>query len=149
MLLGDVEGDAFHVKDAFELPVEATETRVNAMGEAYEYIVQYLDSIHLAGIKHQVVGWFHSHPGYGCFLSRIDIGTQSQNQQFQDPFVAIVVDPLKTTEKNKVEIGAFRTTSSTDYYELEVSYFSNPLDSSLISVLDSESWPRTLAQSLV
>jgi hypothetical protein len=22
------------------------------------------------------VGWYHSHPGYGCWLSGIDVGTQ-------------------------------------------------------------------------
>lgn len=38
-----------------------------------------------------VIGWYHSHPGYGCWLSGIDVDTQMQNQQYQDPFVAIVV----------------------------------------------------------
>jgi len=37
------------------------------------------------------VGWYHSHPGYGCWLSGIDVNTQMTNQSFQDPFVAIVV----------------------------------------------------------
>ncbi|KAL3067921.1 hypothetical protein niasHS_015750 [Heterodera schachtii] len=30
-----------------------------------------------------VVGWYYSHPGYGCWLSGIDVNTQSINQQFQ------------------------------------------------------------------
>jgi COP9 signalosome complex subunit 5 len=38
-----------------------------------------------------VVGWYHSHPGYGCWLSGIDVATERQNQQLQDPFVAVVV----------------------------------------------------------
>ena len=37
------------------------------------------------------IGWYHSHPGYGCWLSGIDVNTQMQNQKFQDPFVAVVV----------------------------------------------------------
>lgn len=37
------------------------------------------------------IGWYHSHPGYGCWLSGIDVSTQMLNQQFQEPFVAIVV----------------------------------------------------------
>ena len=37
------------------------------------------------------MGWYHSHPGYGCWLSGIDVNTQLTNQQFQDPFVAVVV----------------------------------------------------------
>ena len=43
------------------------------------------------GRPENVIGWYHSHPGYGCWLSGIDVDTQMQNQQYQDPFVAIVV----------------------------------------------------------
>ena len=40
------------------------------------------------------VGWWHSHPGFGCFLSHIDIATQ--NGIFYQPYhVALVVDPLR------------------------------------------------------
>ena len=41
-----------------------------------------------------VIGWYHSHPGYGCWLSGIDVGTQMLNQQYQEPWVAIVVSML-------------------------------------------------------
>jgi proteasome lid subunit RPN8/RPN11 len=40
-----------------------------------------------------IVGWAHSHPGYGCFLSNTDLGTQgffSENFHF-----ALVADPTK------------------------------------------------------
>lgn len=40
------------------------------------------------------IGWYHSHPGYGCWLSGIDVNTQMTNQKFQDPFVAVVVRVL-------------------------------------------------------
>jgi len=46
------------------------------------------------GRLENAVGWYHSHPGYGCWLSGIDVGTQMLNQQFQEPFVAIVVSLL-------------------------------------------------------
>ena len=29
-----------------------------------------------AGRAENIVGWYHSHPGYGCWLSGIDVGTQ-------------------------------------------------------------------------
>ena len=112
------------------------------------------------------MGWYHSHPGYGCWLSGgrrrqppgcewrpagraprlhpasamraragdnsheqlirkarqnsaphffplhldtgIDCSTQMLNQQFQEPFLAIVVDPVRTMASGKVEVGAFR-----------------------------------------
>lgn len=27
-----------------------------------------------------VVGWYHSHPGFGCWLSSVDINTQQVKQ---------------------------------------------------------------------
>jgi COP9 signalosome complex subunit 5 len=48
------------------------------------------------GRKENIVGWYHSHPGYGCWLSGIDVGTQMSGQQGQEPWLAIVVDPLRT-----------------------------------------------------
>ena len=61
------------------------------------------------GRLENMVGWYHSHPGYGCWLSGIDVGTQMTQQQYTDPFLAIVVDPHRTIAAGKVEIGAFRT----------------------------------------
>ena len=45
------------------------------------------------GRLENAIGWYHSHPGYGCWLSGIDVSTQMVNQQYQEPFVAIVVSP--------------------------------------------------------
>ena len=43
-LQGKVLGDTFIVLDAFALPVEGTETRVNAQAEAYEYMIDFAES---------------------------------------------------------------------------------------------------------
>lgn len=43
------------------------------------------------GALGHILGWYHSHPGYGCWLSGIDVTTQATHQQFEDPFVAVVV----------------------------------------------------------
>lgn len=109
MMQGKVVGTSLVVVDSFALPVQGTETRVNAANEANEYMVQYMESsnrvrrhftflsclgrnlhIQVARLEH-AVGWYHSHPGYGCWLSGIDVNTQMTNQKFQDPFVAVVV----------------------------------------------------------
>jgi COP9 signalosome complex subunit 5 len=42
------------------------------------------------------IGWYHSHPGYGCWLSGIDVSTQMLNQQYQEPWVAVVVSNIQT-----------------------------------------------------
>ena len=41
LMQGKCEGDSIIVMDAFALPVEGTETRVNAQADAYEYMVEY------------------------------------------------------------------------------------------------------------
>ncbi|KAI1213413.1 Mov34-domain-containing protein [Annulohypoxylon truncatum] len=110
IMQGYTDGDTIVVTDAFGLPVEGTETRVNAQDDALEYMVSYLGLCRAQGSRQEnPVGWYHSHPGYGCWLSGIDVGTQSMQQQFNDPFVAVVIDPDRTISAGRVEIGAFRT----------------------------------------
>lgn len=41
LMQGKVQNDTFIVIDSFALPVEGTETRVNAQAEAYEYMVDF------------------------------------------------------------------------------------------------------------
>lgn len=175
LMQGKISGDTFIVTDAFRLPVEGTETRVNAQDEANEYMVTYLEGCRQAEKMENAVGWYHSHPGYGCWLSGIDVSTQFTQQQFQDPFLAVVIDPDRTISAGKVEIGAFRTYpdgyvppgSSADdgyqtiplnkmedfgahasrYYNLEVSHFKSTLDTQLLELLWNKYWVQTLSQS--
>ncbi|KAK3322228.1 JAB1/Mov34/MPN/PAD-1 ubiquitin protease-domain-containing protein [Apodospora peruviana] len=109
LMQGYVSRTALVVTDAFRLPVEGTETRVNAQDDANEYLVEYLRLCREESRLENAVGWYHSHPGYGCWLSGIDVTTQHLQQSFSDPFVAVVIDPDRTVSANKVEIGAFRT----------------------------------------
>ncbi|CAR27140.1 hypothetical protein ZYGR_0I04120 [Zygosaccharomyces rouxii] len=138
MLIGTTMNDQFVIFDIFELPVEGTETRVNAQTESYEYMVQYVDEMLPA--NQNIVGWYHSHPGYDCWLSSIDMHTQQLNQNFQDPYVAIVIDPHKSIKERKLCIGAFRTIQEPgvqqddellEFYELKTSIFESRFDSSL------------------
>ncbi|TGJ85589.1 hypothetical protein E0Z10_g3135 [Xylaria hypoxylon] len=110
LMQGYTDGDTIVVTDAFGLPVEGTETRVNAQDDANEYMIQYLQLSRDQGSREEnVVGWYHSHPGYGCWLSGIDVGTEQMQQKFNDPFVGVVIDPDRTISAGRVEIGAFRT----------------------------------------
>mmetsp|Transcript_12632 Transcript_12632/g.31901 ORF Transcript_12632/g.31901 Transcript_12632/m.31901 type:complete len:353 (+) Transcript_12632:169-1227(+) len=174
MLNGKVMGDTFVVMDTFALPVEGTETRVNAAAEAYEYMVQFVDTQKAVNRKENICGWYHSHPGYGCWLSGIDVGTQMTNQQYQEPFLAIVIDPHRTMAAGKVEIGAFRTypegykppdeptseyqtiplnkiedfgVHAKSYYPLDISYFKSSLDAHMLDLLWNKYWVNTLSAS--
>jgi COP9 signalosome complex subunit 5 len=174
LMQGKIAGDTFIVTDAFRLPVEGTETRVNASDEANEYLVQYLQSCRDNGKMENAVGWYHSHPGYGCWLSGIDVATQ-MSQQFQDPFLAVVIDPDRTISSGKVEIGAFRTypedykpphsetsdgyqtiplakiedfgAHASRYYSLDVSVYKSTLDAHLLELLWNKYWVSTLTSS--
>jgi COP9 signalosome complex subunit 5 len=110
LMQGKAIGSTIIIMDSFALPVQGTETRVNAQNEANEYMVEYIQesekvsfytlitfssdatyNLFQAGRLENVIGWYHSHPGYGCWLSGIDVNTQLTNQKYQDPFVAVVV----------------------------------------------------------
>lgn len=50
LLQGKVQDDTFVVIDSFALPVEGTETRVNAQAEAYEYMVDFQGTSKVCGV---------------------------------------------------------------------------------------------------
>ena len=95
--------------DAFGLPVEGTETRVNAGAEANEFMCSHIDASERVDRPENVCGWYHSHPGYGCWFSGIDVGTQMLYQKHQEPFIGIVIDPKRTMSAGKVDLACFRT----------------------------------------
>ncbi|KAI3382091.1 hypothetical protein SNEBB_006365 [Seison nebaliae] len=109
LLLGYIKEKTYVIIDSFALPVEGTETRVNAAAEANVFMTQYIDHLNKLGRRDKPIGWYHSHPGYGCWLSGIDVQTQQMHQTYQDPWIAIVIDPIRTSQQGKLEIGAFRT----------------------------------------
>jgi len=45
--------------------------------------------------KFFIVGWYHSHPSYGCFMSNEDMGTHAAYQTLWDKAVALVIDPYQ------------------------------------------------------
>jgi len=47
-----------------------------------------------------ICGWYHSHPSYGCFMSREDLGTQSRYQTLWEKAVALVIDPYQINGKS-------------------------------------------------
>lgn len=44
LMLGKVDGETMNIMDSFALPVEGTETRVNAQAAAYEYMAAYIEN---------------------------------------------------------------------------------------------------------
>lgn len=51
LILGKVDGNTMFVMDSFALPVEGTETRVNAQAQAYEYMSSYIEAAKLVNLN--------------------------------------------------------------------------------------------------
>lgn len=60
-----------------------------------------LDMLRRIGRTESVVGWYHSHPGFGCWLSNVDCQTQQSFEALHPRAVAVVVDPIQSV-KGKV-----------------------------------------------
>jgi len=74
--------------------------------------INFLRFLKSTGRPEMVVGWYHSHPGFGCWLSSVDIQTQQAFEQLTSRAVAVVVDPIQSV-KGKVVIDAFRLIQTT------------------------------------
>ena len=68
-----------------------------------------------------VVGWYHSHPGFGCWLSGVDINTQQSFEALTSRAVAVVVDPIQSV-KGKVGFLNYETVflNSIIYFRLQL-----------------------------
>ena len=190
MMLGyphDEQKNTLVVTDVFPLPVTGFETQVVADDEnVINYMIKLSDMVEVTR-KERLMGWYHSHPfdvdeaHNHCFLSSTDLSTQLSWQNAEDgngnPFLAIVIDPLRSFAKNTAELSAFRayppnssppanqcpdgTIVSEDakrvevwgscwnrYYELKVEYFMSAQAKSIIDILNhSHLWARTLSSS--
>ena len=72
---------------------ESSQTNLTFTHEAWDEVLSKLDS-EFKGLS--IVGWYHSHPGFGCFLSEYDIFIQ-QNFFSGPGQIALVIDPLAGT----------------------------------------------------
>jgi proteasome lid subunit RPN8/RPN11 len=94
-LLGEVfshQGREYTVvRDVATTDLEATSVSVRFDPEGFESLFA---SLECTRFRYVLVGWYHSHPGHGCFLSSTDIATQKG--MFDRPYhTALVVDPMR------------------------------------------------------
>jgi len=173
------------ITDAFPLPIEGFETRVVADDDDVTNHMINLGEALEKTRRERFCGWYHSHPfdlgdHSHCFLSQTDLTTQLQWQRMEDPhgnpFVAIVVDPLRSASLESPELKAFRayppefsptanecpdgTLEAREkvrlehwgscwnrYYELEVEYFMSSASRTVMERLTQDYlWMRTLTR---
>jgi 26S proteasome regulatory subunit N11 len=93
------------VVDCFATPQTGSGTAVESIDEAFQSQMKYLLS--LTKRTEDVIGWYHSHPGFGVWLSNVDINQQMYWEKLNPRCIAVVVDPVHSV-RGKVVIGAFR-----------------------------------------
>lgn len=106
LMVGEIHDDyTISVIDVFSMPQKGTTISVESVDPVFQQ--QFMDMMKQVGRTENVVGWYHSHPGFGPWLSGTDIETQKSQEQLNPRAVAVVVDPVQSV-KGKVVIDAFR-----------------------------------------
>lgn len=80
------------IEDQIEVKSKSSHTFVEFDREAFSHIGGVLRSE-----NHQddfLVGWYHSHPDFGCWLSSIDVETQA-TYFYERYHCALVIDPIR------------------------------------------------------
>lgn len=106
LMLGEFVDDyTVQVIDVFAMPQSGTTVSVESVDHVFQ--TRMLEMLKQTGRPESVVGWYHSHPGFGCWLSSVDINTQQSFESLTSRSVAVVIDPIQSV-KGKVVIDAFR-----------------------------------------
>ena len=90
LLMGVLEDQALWVNDT--IPGEIETSEVACIFPAHR-LAQVANDIVEGRIQGRIVGWYHSHPGHGLFLSQTDLETHMQFHQFSPYAVSLVADP--------------------------------------------------------
>lgn len=173
LMLGEFVDDfTIHVVDVFAMPQSGTGVSVESVDEVFQ--TRMTEMLKQTGRDQIVVGWYHSHPGFGCWLSSVDINTQQSFERLQKRSVAVVIDPIQSV-RGKVVIDAFRlitpsvafsseprqTTSNIGhlnkpsiqalihglnrhYYSININYKKTPLEEQMLLNLHKSAWTSGL-----
>lgn len=106
LMLGEfVDEYTIRIVDVFSMPQSGNSVSVEAVDPVYQ--TNMLEELKKTGRHEMVVGWYHSHPGFGCWLSGTDVNTQKSFEQLSARAIGVVVDPIQSV-KGKVVIDCFR-----------------------------------------
>jgi len=107
LMVGEIHDDyTITVVDVFSMPQMGTTISVESVDPVYQQ--EFMDMMKQVGRDQICVGWYHSHPGFGCWLSGTDVETQKSQEMLNPKAVGVVVDPVQSV-KGKVVIDAFRS----------------------------------------
>ena len=96
------------MQDVFAMPQIGTGVSVEAIDPVFQ--TKMLDMYEQIGNSDVIVGWYHSHPGFGCWLSGVDINTQQNFEYLNKRAIAVVIDPVQSV-RGKIVIEAYKLNS--------------------------------------
>jgi proteasome lid subunit RPN8/RPN11 len=82
------------------------------------------------GTGEVIIGWHHTHPGLGVFMSGTDVSTQLRYQAFFPEAIALVMDPVKFSETlnmDDLDLRIYRVAGRKEF-ELEYEYAHDPAE---------------------
>ena len=75
LMVGEIHDDyTITVVDVFSMPQTGTTISVESVDPVYQQ--EFMDKMKQVGRDQSCVGWYHSHPGFGPWLSGTDVQTQ-------------------------------------------------------------------------
>jgi 26S proteasome regulatory subunit N11 len=105
LLIGRERGEELLVTDA------VTGHQTGSLGHvALDELVmaRLTELLHSSGAGLYIVGWYHSHPGIGVFMSAIDYATQLNYQRLYPKSVALVIDPVEIIKSKVLTPGSMK-----------------------------------------
>ena len=83
LLIGEYKDGIIYINQAVSGEQDSSSSQVTLFSKTTAKIVDKIMKKEIHGL---IIGWYHSHPGFGIFMSDTDIQTQSRFQQFSDSF---------------------------------------------------------------
>lgn len=90
LLMGTLEDQSLWVNEIIQ---GGSETDEVSCVFPPQRLAQVANDIIEGRIEGHIVGWYHSHPGHGLFLSQTDLDTHMRFHQFSPFAVSLVADP--------------------------------------------------------
>jgi proteasome lid subunit RPN8/RPN11 len=88
--MGTLEEQGLWINDIIPGEVETSGASCVFPGQRLAQIANDMVEGRISG---RIMGWYHSHPTQGMFLSQTDVETHMQFHQFSSYAVSLVVDP--------------------------------------------------------
>ena len=121
-LIGKISDNCLNIVDVEFPESKGSESYVEIDSLAMAAVAEKLEK---KGMRESIVGWWHSHPGFGAnFMSSIDVNTQKIYQSLFDKAVALVVDPVpyvSSEDVRKLDFKIYRVVGES-YEEVDWSF---------------------------